>query len=67
MYEFKYHRPASLDEAKALLSNDEEALAISGGQTLLPVLRARLSMPTALIDLGNVEDMRGVSLEGDRP
>ena len=36
MYDFNYHRPTSLDEAKKLLSDNEDAKAIAGGMTMLP-------------------------------
>jgi len=66
MYEFTYRRPSSLDEARAMLAGSEGSRALSGGQTLMPVLRARLAMPNALVDLARIEELRGVSMEGDR-
>ncbi|MEM0988420.1 MAG: xanthine dehydrogenase family protein subunit M [Pseudomonadota bacterium] len=50
MYNFDYVKPGSVDEAVAVLS-DDEAMPISGGQTLIPTLKARLAMPTQLVDL----------------
>ena len=50
MYNFEYVRPGSVDEAVKALQ-DEDAMAISGGQTLIPTLKARLAMPTVLVDL----------------
>lgn len=64
MYEFNYARPKSLDEALALLA-DEEATAISGGQTLLPTLKARLAQPSTLVDLSGLDDLKGVTVDGD--
>ncbi|TNE61529.1 MAG: xanthine dehydrogenase family protein subunit M [Sphingomonadales bacterium] len=66
MYEFTYQRPTSLDEAKSMLSENDGAQALSGGQTLMPVLRARLAMPSALVDLTRLDELKGVNLEGDR-
>ena len=66
MYEFTYRRPSSLDEARAMLAGSEGSRALSGGQTLMPVLRARLAMPNTLVDLARIEELRGVSMEGDR-
>ncbi|MFN2100005.1 FAD binding domain-containing protein [Altererythrobacter sp. MF3-039] len=65
MYEFTYRRPPSLEEAKRLIA-EEDGQALSGGQTLMPVLRARLAMPSTLVDLTRLEELKGVSLEGDR-
>ncbi|MEM7744422.1 MAG: FAD binding domain-containing protein [Pseudomonadota bacterium] len=50
MYNFDYVKPGSVDEAVAALA-DEDAMPISGGQTLIPTLKARLAMPSALVDL----------------
>jgi len=66
MYELAYSRPASLAEALALLEDDDGAQAISGGQTLMPVLRARLAMPSRLVDLARLGELRGISQSGDR-
>ena len=43
MYDFAYARPETLAAALTALCDDDAALALSGGQTLLPVLRARLA------------------------
>ncbi|SDE26145.1 FAD binding domain-containing protein [Rhodospira trueperi] len=64
MYPFAYHRPSSIEEAVALLA-DPEAKALAGGQTLIPVLKQRLAMPEALVDLGRIESLKGIRREGD--
>ncbi len=50
MYDFEYVKPRSIDEAVAALQS-EDAMAIAGGQTLIPTLKARLAQPTKLVDL----------------
>lgn len=50
MYNFDYVRPRSIDEAVAALRS-EDAVAIAGGQTLIPTLKARLAQPSTLVDL----------------
>jgi aerobic carbon-monoxide dehydrogenase medium subunit len=62
MYDFAYHRPASLTHAVADLHKDPEARALGGGQTLLPTLKARLAQPTALISLTHLKDLHGISV-----
>ena len=58
---FDYTRPSSLDEAvSALSSGGEDAKVIAGGQSLLPLLRLRFSYPSVLIDLGGLDELRGV-------
>jgi aerobic carbon-monoxide dehydrogenase medium subunit len=63
---FEYTRPPSLEEAvRALADGGEDAKVIAGGQSLLPLLRLRLSYPDLLVDLGRVSELRGVRDEGD--
>lgn len=65
MYEFDYHKPKSLDEAAKIFSDADDPQFIAGGQTLLPVMKQRLAMPSDLIDLGGIADLKGISLDGD--
>ncbi len=54
---FDYLRPASLDEAVAMLaSQGEEAKLLAGGHSLLPMMKLRLARPAALVDLGGLRD-----------
>lgn len=64
MYDFSYHKPSSVADAVKLLAADPDARAISGGMTLLPALKLRLSKPTALVDLSAIAELRGVKREG---
>jgi aerobic carbon-monoxide dehydrogenase medium subunit len=57
---FAYHRPATLDEALALLEADPDAKPLAGGQSIVPMLNFRLARPSALVDLA------GLGLEGVR-
>ncbi len=64
---FDYVRAGSVAEAIALLvQNGEGAKLIAGGQSLLPALNLRLSMPSLLIDIGRLPELQGVRVEGDR-
>jgi carbon-monoxide dehydrogenase medium subunit len=64
--QFEYVRPSSLDEAvRALADGGDDAKVIAGGQSLLPLLRLRLAYPDLLVDLGALEDLRGVADHGD--
>src|SRR5215468_778566 len=60
MYETTYHRASSVDDAAALFAKGQEAKYLSGGQTLLPVMKQRLASPSDVIDLGGIKDMIGV-------
>jgi aerobic carbon-monoxide dehydrogenase medium subunit len=62
---FEYLRPLSLDEAvRALTDGGDDAKVIAGGQSLLPLLRLRLAYPDLLVDLGGLQELRGVSDAG---
>jgi len=62
---FEYHRPASLAEAVALLGRlDSDARLIAGGHSLIPMMKLRLAMPTHLVDLAAVAELKGVHLDG---
>ena len=61
---FAYHRPASLDEALALLERyGADGRILAGGQSLVPALNMRLSTPAALIDINRLPGLDGISLE----
>ncbi|MGI9006421.1 MAG: FAD binding domain-containing protein [Streptosporangiaceae bacterium] len=62
---FDYVKPTSLEEAvRALADGGEDAKVIAGGQSLLPLLRLRLSYPDLLVDVGALDELRGVADEG---
>ena len=63
--EVGYARPGSLDEALELLRADDGARALAGGQTLINVMKARAGSPDALIDLGGIEELKGIDLAAD--
>ncbi|MGH2406560.1 MAG: FAD binding domain-containing protein [Candidatus Limnocylindrales bacterium] len=57
---FDYVRPASTTEALRLIASDEGARVLAGGQSLLPLLKLRLGSVERLIDIGRLDDLRGV-------
>ena len=62
MYAFEIERPATIDEAVSALGG--EAQALSGGQTLIPTLKARLASPSKLVSLSGISEMKGIRNEG---
>ncbi|MBW4718951.1 FAD binding domain-containing protein [Saccharothrix obliqua] len=63
---FDYTAPSTVDEAvRALVAGGEDAKAIAGGQSLLPVLRLRLAAPTLVVDLSRLTELAGVHDDGD--
>ena len=65
MYETTYHRASSVDDAAATFAKGKEAKYLSGGQTLLPVMKQRLASPSDVIDLSTIKDLIGVEVSGD--
>ena len=65
MYAFDYKRPATLEEARKALEGVAESKLLAGGMSIVPVMRYRLAQPSALIDLGKIEALTGVSEAND--
>ncbi|HYD30191.1 MAG TPA: xanthine dehydrogenase family protein subunit M [Azospirillaceae bacterium] len=65
MYNFAYHRPATVAEAVALMGNMEDGRFLAGGQTLIPTMKQRLASPSDLIDLSHIPEMKGIREDGD--
>jgi carbon-monoxide dehydrogenase medium subunit len=65
--EFDYYSAATVDEALELLDEHggPDTELIAGGHSLLPAMKTGLSSPDVLIDIGDVAEMQGVSVEGD--
>lgn len=62
---FGYARPASLDEALALLAESDDAKVLAGGQSLLPVLALRLGSPELVVDIGRVPGLADIEVHPD--
>jgi carbon-monoxide dehydrogenase medium subunit len=61
---FRYHRPASLDEALELLQGlGEEATPLAGGQSLVPMMNLRLAQPPNVVDLNRIPDLAYIRRE----
>ena len=65
MYEFSYHRPASVTQASELIANSADGKIVAGGQTLLPTMKHRLASPSDVIDLGGIEELGGIVVNGN--
>jgi aerobic carbon-monoxide dehydrogenase medium subunit len=63
---FDYVRPSTVaDAVTALREAGEDGKVLAGGQSLIPVLRLRLSYPSTVIDVGRIPELQGVTDEGD--
>lgn len=59
---FDYHAPETVDEALALLREaGDDARALAGGQSLVPMLAFRLARPSVLIDLNRVAGLAAIT------
>lgn len=65
MYQFNYHRPSSLDEAKKILGGNDEAKLLAGGMTLLPTMKMRLAQPSDLVDISRIDGLADIKDDGD--
>ncbi len=62
---FDYHAPKSLAEAVGLLSQyGDGAKVLSGGQSLLPLLKLRLGQAAHLVDIGRIPGLEYIKEEG---
>jgi carbon-monoxide dehydrogenase medium subunit len=63
---FDYVRAGSADEAAALLAeHGDEAKLLAGGMSLLPLMKLRLAVPSVLVDVGRLDDLKYVREDGD--
>ena len=65
MYSFEYKRPASAAEAEKLFKASDDASFMAGGQTLIPTLKQRLRQPSAVIDIGALKELQGISVSNN--
>jgi len=65
MYDFEFLRAGTIEEVVEALSKDEDAQPLSGGQTLIPTMKQRLAMPTTLVSLMAIPELRGVCVDDE--
>ena len=58
---FEYHAPSTIGEATALLAKlGEDAKVLSGGQSLIPLMKLRLASPAHLVDINAIPGLLGI-------
>ena len=60
--EFEYHKAASVAEAIQLLVANPEAKLLAGGHSLIPLMKLRQVRAPAVIDIGGIDELRGISI-----
>ncbi len=66
MYETNYHRASSTNEAISKIGSAEDGKFLAGGQTLIPTMKQRLAAPSDLVDLTSIEELQGISIDGNQ-
>ena len=59
---FDYHKASSVAEAIQLLGANEDSKLIAGGHSLIPLLKLRLARPSAVVDIGGISELKGISV-----
>ncbi|MCZ6668251.1 MAG: xanthine dehydrogenase family protein subunit M [Gammaproteobacteria bacterium] len=61
---FQYNAPSSVNDAIALLNQyRDEAKLLAGGHSLLPMMKMRFAEPGHLVDINNIESLKGIREE----
>jgi len=63
---FDYHAPRQLKEATELLAKLPNAKILAGGQSLVPMMNFRYVIADHLVDLGGLQELRGITVADDR-
>lgn len=61
---FDYYRASSVADAHRLLASHPGAKLLAGGHSLVPLMKLRLAAPPAVVDIGRIPDLRGVTRHG---
>jgi aerobic carbon-monoxide dehydrogenase medium subunit len=61
---FEYHRASTVEEALSLLDQlGDEAKVLAGGQSLIPMMKLRFAVPSALVDINRVAGLDEIAEE----
>ncbi|MGH9753295.1 MAG: FAD binding domain-containing protein [Blastocatellia bacterium] len=62
---FGYFAPKTIEEALKLIDKyGEDCKILSGGHSLIPVLKLRLAAPAVIVDIGRIEELKTVEVDG---
>jgi aerobic carbon-monoxide dehydrogenase medium subunit len=65
MNDFQFHRPSTVTDAVTAVQKAAEGKYLSGGQSLLPVMKLGLAQPSDLVSLAGVRDLSAIRIEGN--
>jgi len=64
---FEYHRPVDLAAAVATLrAHGDDARVVAGGHSLIPMMKLRMAAVDHLIDLRDIDELRGIAIDGGK-
>ena len=62
---FEYHRPNDLASALSIIAeHGDEARVVAGGHSLIPMMKLRMADLSHLIDLQDIEELKGITVAG---
>jgi aerobic carbon-monoxide dehydrogenase medium subunit len=62
---FQYYRATTLAEAHQLLKAHPDAKLLAGGHSLIPLMKLRLAQPDAVVDIGRISELKGITVRKD--
>ncbi len=63
--DFEFRTCSTLGEAAAALNSDGDAMALAGGQSLIPLMRFRMIRPSIVVDIGRIDGLDTIASAGD--
>lgn len=61
-----YARATSVDQALALMQeHGEDCRVIAGGHSLIPMMRLRIAAPSVLVDINDIDELKGIRVDGN--
>ncbi|MCI0659521.1 MAG: xanthine dehydrogenase family protein subunit M [Acidobacteria bacterium] len=62
---FEYFAPATIEEALKLIDkHGDDCKILSGGHSLIPVLKLRLAAPAVIVDIGRINELKQIRIDG---
>lgn len=65
MQDFAFHKPGSIADAQAALGGADDGKFMAGGQSLIPLMKLDMAAPDAVVSLAGLDELRGISRDGD--
>ena len=65
MEDFAFHRPDSVAAAQQAIRDADDGKFMAGGQSLIPLLKLEMAAPDAVISIAGLEELKGISRDGD--